>query len=175
MLHPPSLCYLPPSLCYLALSPYGTTIPKPYQARGLLAAFGTMGSVAKLSKRLCLPFSGAQRGLRDYRCVLRDLRSGGGGGGGGVSYLPLTPQSPLHHLRNDELEEGVVRVLIVDDIPAGGGVRGGGGGGGGGSSAVVMTDGAGLISRDLSAQLPRVHEGDLAKEMPSNPKPNPSP
>ena len=34
------------------------------EARGLLAAFGTMGSVAKLSKRLCLPFSGAQRGLQ---------------------------------------------------------------------------------------------------------------
>ena len=86
------------------------------EARGLLAAFGAMDSGVKLSKRLRLPFSGAQRGLRGFRCVVRDLR-----GSGGVPHLPLTPQSPLLRLCNGDLEEGVVQVLIVDDIPSSGG------------------------------------------------------
>ena len=67
------------------------------------------------------------------------------------------PESPLKQLRND-LGEGVVQLLIVDDIPT---LRHGGGGGGAGT---VMTDGAGLMSADVSALLPRVSEGNLVGE-----------
>ena len=44
------------------------------EARGLLAAYATMTSIAKLTKRLSLPFSGAQPGLRGWRCRSRSAR-----------------------------------------------------------------------------------------------------
>ena len=117
------------------------------EARGLLASFHSMSSIGKLSKRLCLPFSGTQRALDGFRCRVFDWRAGKSRRAAHAApCLPLRRGSPLLGAAGGAA--GLVHIYIVDDIPA---ARG----------AMVMTDGAGLIASNLAAMLPNVSEGAL--------------
>lgn len=140
-----------------------------HAARGLMAAFGHMECVTKLSKRLALPFSGTQRGLDGFGCRVVDWRNRRGTA---AACLPLHTGSPLCKAAGGTGR--MVHIYIVDDVPAtthaasGGATAGGSSSAGSRSSAGgsdikprIMTDGSGLISVNLAAQLPSVAEGVL--------------
>ena len=130
--------------------------------RDKIAAFHSMSSIAKLSKRLCLPFSGSQRALEGFTAQVFDLRRGVGRSVCAAPCLPLSRGSVL--LSAKPGVGNVVHIYLVDDITAMGPAAAGC------SSAppaavdaegnpMIATDGCGLISRNLAALLPSVSNG----------------
>lgn len=133
-------------------------------ARNFIAAFHSMPSVAKLHKRLCLPFSGTQRALHGSTARVFDRRSTAAASVPSSAprrtspYLPLQLGSPLLSVQGGGSH---VHVYLVDDVPATytapdgtcqpvldaqGKPR-------------IMTDGCGLIAQNLAALLPPVCDG----------------